>query len=144
MRSRRASDGIVRPLNCGVMRLAKAMRRALWLPTLLVLCFSCAATVPHQAILGTWKSNEALTLASMHQLGGLSPEAVELFENDFFGKLVVEYRRDTARSTFPDEDYDTGFEPYEVLEVAPGYVKIREWSKTLGQWSDATIHLEAI
>jgi hypothetical protein len=109
---------------------------------LFALCSSCAVTVPHQAILGTWKSDEAMTLASMHQIGGLSPEAVELFENDFFGKLVVEYRRDTARSTFPGEDYETGFEPYEVLEVAPDHIKIREWSETLGQWSELIVHLE--
>ena len=104
-------------------------------------CASCAA-VPQQPILGTWQSDEALTLASMREIGGLSPEAVALFEADFFGHLIVQYRRTTVRSRLVDDNYDTGFQPYEVLEATSRHVTIRSWDPTIAEWLETTLYID--
>lgn len=74
-------------------------------------------SLSHSPLLGKWQSDKDLTLASMREIGGLSQEAVQIFEPDFFGQLVLEYREATFRAMLPNEEYDTGYLPYRVVEV---------------------------
>lgn len=98
--------------------------------------------VPHYAFLGKWKSNEKLTLASMNRAKDVTPEARALFENDFFGHLVIEHKEHESRATNEKDDYDSGFEPYEVVEVTDKYIRIKEWSELLQQFDETTLYLE--
>ena len=56
----------------------------------------------------------------------------ELFENDFFGNLVVEYRENEARAISEKDGFDTGFLSYEVLEVSEEWIRLKESSENLG------------
>jgi hypothetical protein len=101
-----------------------------------------SSPVPHAAILGNWKSNEELTLRSMNKIGEIDSEVRKYLDNDFFGHLEVEWLRSTSRAVNPKDEFDTGFEPYEVLEVTPKYIKVRVWSSILEDYDESTMYLE--
>ena len=103
---------------------------------------SPSSELPHSAILGKWQSDEAKALESMREIGGLSDSANEIFENNFFGQLIVEYRPDSVRNLLPDEDWDSGFQKYEVMEVAPDCVRIRVWEESINDWLESDIHID--
>jgi hypothetical protein len=71
-------------------------------------------------LIGVWKSDEQKTLASMNQTTGVTKRAKEVFENDFFGRLNIEYRKDEWRSYFDGEedgiDGNEIFLPYTLVE----------------------------
>jgi len=108
---------------------------------LLVAQVACS-TLPQRAIIGVWKSDADRTLASMRIAGNVTPEALRIYENDYYGHLVIEYRRDTVRAWFDNSDYDTGYQPYEVVEVAPDHVVTREWNELLGRYQLTTTYME--
>jgi len=90
----------------------------------------CAAPA-HRAIIGTWKSDAQRTLQSMREIADMPPQARSYFENDFYGHLIVEYRVDTVRARFDNSGYDTGYQPYQVVEVTDGKIVTREWNEIL-------------
>ncbi|HLF11643.1 MAG TPA: hypothetical protein VJA26_10540 [Gammaproteobacteria bacterium] len=106
-----------------------------------VLAAGCAGP-EHRAIIGTWKSDAARTLASMREVVDVPQQVRAAFENDYHGHLVVEYRADTVRAYFDDGNYDSGYQPYEVVEVTDDYVVTREWNEVLAQFSDSTTYLD--
>jgi len=71
-------------------------------------------------LVGVWKSNAEKTLASMRSTDGITKKAKNLFENDFFGHLVAEYRKNDGRVYFDKDEENTvdmkEFSPYELLE----------------------------
>jgi hypothetical protein len=75
----------------------------------------------------------------MNSAEGVTEEARTLFENDFFGQLVVEYKENESRSVIERDDFDTGFQPYQVVEVTEDYIRIKESSKILGD-TETTIY----
>ena len=95
----------------------------------------------HHYLFGVWKSNEEMTLDSMNQVDGVTEKARELLEDDFFGNLVVEYREKETRAINEKDDFDTGFLPYEVLEVSEDRIRIKESSEILGE-TETTIYPE--
>ena len=103
---------------------------------------SASSELPHSAILGKWQSDEAKTLASMREIGGLCDSANEIFQNWFFGQLIVEYSSDSVRSLLLDEEWDGGFQKYEVMDVAPDRVRIRVWEGSINDWLDSDIHID--
>ena len=109
---------------------------------LLMLIGCDEGVVPHSALLGKWKSNEKLTLDSMNSVAGVVPKVRELFENDFFGHLVVEYKENEYRSINEKDNYESSFKPYEVLEVTDGYIRIRDWNDLLKDSEETTLHFE--
>ena len=56
-------------------------------------------STPHEAILGKWRSNAQLTLESVVQTKGITPQTRAFLEGDFFGHLEVEIREDDTRTT---------------------------------------------
>lgn len=99
-------------------------------------------SVPHEAILGMWKSNEQLTLQSVYRNDGLTHRSREILADDFFGHQLVEIREDESRTIHPKDDYDSGFEPYEVLEVSADYVRIKAWNSFFQDYNVRTLYLE--
>jgi len=67
----------------------------------------------------------------MHQVADMPAEARLYFESDFYGHLVVEYLGDSVRARFDNSDYDTGYQPYEVVKVTDGKIVTREWNEIL-------------
>ena len=118
------------------------MSRALLLIGILALAGCKGPTVPHEAIIGTWKSNERLTLRSVSETKRISPQSRAFLANDFFGHQVVEIREGESRTTHPKDDYDSGFEPYEVIEVSDDFVRIKAWSNFFQDYDVRTLYLE--
>ena len=98
--------------------------------------FGCSQK-PHKNLLGYWKSDEQKTLESMRVTPGVTDKAKELFENNFFGKLVVEYKEDTYRAKYVDEEDNLEefykYYPYKVIEVNEDYYLVESYSQLLGE-----------
>jgi len=101
---------------------------------------------PHEELLGYWKSNESRTLESMRKTPGIPMETREFFENNFFGKLVVEYKVDTVRSKYElDKDNIEEFYkyyPYKVLEKGKNYYLLESHSYISDENDINKIHME--
>jgi hypothetical protein len=96
----------------------------------------------HQAIIGTWKSDDEQTLQSMLKVADLPPHARSHFEDDFYGHLIVEYRVDTVRARFDNSNYDTGYQPYEVIEVSEEKIVTSEWNEILQKFETSTTFID--
>lgn len=104
---------------------------------------ACDSKPPrHSAILGKWRSNAQLTLESVVETKGITPRTRAFLESDFFGHQEVEIREDDTRTTDQRDDYDSGYEPYQVLEIADGYVRIRAWSNFFQGYDVRTLYLD--
>ena len=99
-------------------------------------------TVPHAAILGKWKSNARLTLQSVNRTPGLSALSRALLEDDFFGHLETEIREKDSRTINEKDNYDSGFEPYEVLEVTDDFVRIKAWNNFFQDYNERVLYLD--
>ena len=78
----------------------------------------------------------------MREVADVPPQVRAALENDYYGHLVVEYRADTVRAYFDDGNYDSGYQPYEVVEVTDDYVVTREWNEVLAEFGDSTTYLD--
>jgi len=77
------------------------------------------------SFVGTWQSNKQLTLESMRQSTLVDADARAVFEDDFFGRLVVDYRQYEGRSYFVDADERPEFEPHDIVDSGPNFVIFR-------------------
>ncbi len=84
-----------------------------------------------ESLQGIWKSNALKTLESMNSIADVTPPAREIFEAEFFGHLYVEFRGNNVRYWLDDEDFDTGFTEYELLDESESRVIIRGWDSVL-------------
>jgi len=100
------------------------------------------STPAHRAIIGIWQSDAEQTLQSMNQVADLAPHVRSRFENDFYGHLIVEYRVDTVRARFDNNNYDTGYRPYEVITVSDGEIVTREWNEILRIFETSTTFID--
>lgn len=102
--------------------------------------------IPHEDLLGYWKSNEPKTLESMRATPGITEKAKELFEKDFFGKLVIEYKADTYRAKFErEEDNIEEFDqyyPYKILKKGEGYYLVESYSQHLEENETKKIYMD--
>ena len=98
--------------------------------------------VAHEAILGKWRSNAPLTLKSVDRVEGITPQTRAFLHDDFFGHMEVEITEDESRTTHEKDDYDSGFEPYEVLEVSDDFVRIKIWSNFFQGYDVRTLYLD--
>ncbi len=101
-----------------------------------------AAEPPHAAIIGTWKSDAARTIDAVDDVDDIAAEVRAAFIDDYFGRLVIEYRLDTVRAHFDNSDYDSGYRPYEVVEVKDEYVITREWNEILRIYEESTTYID--
>ena len=117
------------------------MKVYLVLATLLIALVACEKK-PVNPLVGIWKSDAKKSLASMNQAGDVSAEARELFENDFFGHLFIEYTETESRSWLDNDELESDFEPYEVVEIGASHVTMRSYDELFGEDSDLTAFLE--
>lgn len=118
------------------------MPRPILLIGILVLLGCDFQSVPHEAILGKWKSNAKLTLKSVNDTAGLTRQSRAFLEDDFFGHQETEIRTNDSRTIDQRDNYDSGFEPYEVLEVADDYIRIKAWSNFFQGYDERILYLE--
>lgn len=99
-------------------------------------------SVRHEAILGKWKSNARLTVESVKETEGITLQTRTFLEDDFFGYMTVEIRENESRTTNEKDNFDSGVEPYEVLEITDAYVRIKAWSNFLQTFDERVLYLE--
>ena len=99
-------------------------------------------SIPHHAILGKWRSNAQLTLESVIVTEGITPQTRAFLERDFFGHMIIEIREKESRTTNEKDNYDSGFEPYEVLEISDDYIRIKAWSNFFQDYDERILYLD--
>ena len=103
---------------------------------LIFLSFNCFAQ--DFPLLGVWKSNEKMTLESMNRVEGVTKKSKKLFSNNFFGKLILDFRSDhELKSSIPGETDDleefNEYQPFEILSSTKDYVELRMYSEILNE-----------
>jgi hypothetical protein len=96
------------------------MIRALIFTLLVAVSSYLLAEEATSELIGVWKSDEQKTLASMNQTTGVTKEAKKIFEDNLFGRLKTEFRKDEWRAYFDAEEDNVegmeGFRPYALIE----------------------------
>ena len=82
------------------------------------------------AFVGTWQSDEPLTLASLRKSETVSPSDRETFTNDFFGERVMVFQLDRAKSYWVGEDWvgveqDDTWYKYDIVASGPDFMTLR-------------------
>jgi hypothetical protein len=80
----------------------------------LLLSLTANAESGSQRLLGAWKSNRELTLATFKYVPPMSPKGRALFEG-LFGKLTITYELARVCSRFPDETGEPTWMDYRVI-----------------------------
>ncbi len=129
--------------------------KQLYFIVFLILLTSCAKA-PKSELLGVWKSNEELTIESMNSIVGVTQKAKDIFENDFFGHLIAEYKETEARAYFDNceeecektnncgsvcDDFKK-FTPYELIEETDSYFIIQNYDELLSEDVEKTLYRE--
>ena len=78
----------------------------------------------------------------MYATEGLAPHSRELLNDAFFGHMETEIRETESRTTNKRDNYDSGFEPYTVLEVTDRFVRIKAWNSFFQDYDVRTLYLE--
>ncbi|MEM7430525.1 MAG: hypothetical protein AAF351_01170 [Pseudomonadota bacterium] len=118
------------------------MKRALLLLIFLTGCEREPPPLP-DAFLGTWRSDEALTLESMRQSDQITDDARAVFENRFFGRLVVIFTETERASFFADEDNLPDIVEHNIRDAGENFVVFVEPSNDeLGLSSERTWYVD--
>lgn len=116
------------------------MRSILSIALLLLCSFSIAEEYFY---VGVWQSDKAKTLESMREVEGIPQQAVELFEGDFFGRLVNVVKKDSFATYFVDDKpKEIVFIPAEIEILGPNKVRTRYFDQNSGLYSEAIITYE--
>ncbi|WP_223669570.1 hypothetical protein [Kangiella shandongensis] len=89
-------------------------------------------------LIGTWKSNEALTLKSMESTKGIPEKSREFFRNDFFGKLVVEVKRENFSSYFAGKAVESNTK-YEAKKIDDNNFIIKSYDEITQDYTELKI-----
>jgi len=134
---------IVKLMNTAILVSNRgSVLRILILASLLAMVAACETAPKHQAIIGVWESDADRTLQSMAAANNIPAEVQTLLSNDFYGHLTVEYRIDTVRAHFDNQNYDTGYQPYEVVSVDGDVIVTREWNELREVFEESTTYLD--
>lgn len=91
------------------------------LTLLMILGIAPALAADQCALCGAWRSHEQRTLEEVSRSTLITSQQRELFEDDYFGRLIVEIRPGQGRSYFHDEDPATvPWERHVFAELSPG------------------------
>ena len=112
--------------------------------SLLALAVSFAGCAPagQRALLGVWKSDAGRTLVSMRATPGIPDAKRAALADDYYGHLIVEYRKDTVRAHFDNSNYDSSYQPYKVVEATRERIVTDEWNEVLGDFQRTTTYFD--
>ncbi len=98
--------------------------------------------MPQRALLGSWVSDAPRTLASMRATSGIPEARRSALADDYYGHLIIEYRKDTMRARFDNRDYDSGYQPYKIVEATPERIVTDEWNEVVGEFQRTTTYFD--
>lgn len=107
---------------------------------LTLLASSASSNEVHETIIGKWQSDETLTLEDMNR-HSITTKARDIFEDDFFGKLIIIIRKNEFASYFLGED-EPKFEPYEIIESNENSITIQYYWEYIDDYNEMTLYLE--
>ncbi len=90
-------------------------------------------------LLGKWRSDEERTLQEVQKIPALPEKFRELFENNFFGKLVFEFTKNKIYSEF---DGETSEGSYKVVRSTDESITVRARSSLLQEDEETTYYLD--
>lgn len=86
---------------------------------------------------GVWQSDKAKTLESMREVEDIPQKAIELFEGDFFGRLVNVVKKDSFATYFVDDKpKEIVFIPAEIEILAPNKVRTKCFDQDSGLYTE--------
>lgn len=108
------------------------MRHRIALIALASIPVLCSAQVP-ECFVGRWKSDEILTLADMRKHPEVTEKARDLFENSFFGHLVLIFGPRHVGGYLEGEQTreDLSFNRVDIVASGPNWLTLR--SRVLGE-----------
>ncbi|WP_045857727.1 hypothetical protein [Teredinibacter purpureus] len=118
------------------MKLKKLLTSLSLLLSALVISIATPLAVAQQQVfyIGTFQSNEAMTLASMEAMDGIPEKEKVHYRKKFFGKLVNEFRFDSFTTYFanlPPEAKD--FVPADIRRISDNAVRIKYFHEQRGE-----------
>ncbi len=116
------------------------MLKKSFLVTLLFLCFNFPVGAT-SFLVGTWKSNEKLTLQSMEKTKGIPEKTREAFRNDFFGKLTIKVKEKTFSAYFDGKPLELDIK-YEVIQINTNNYLIKSYDAPSQDTSEQKIIIE--
>ena len=92
----------------------------------LIFLISCteAQSIPPE-LLGTWQSDEELTLESVRKSDSVPRSDLAIFEDDFFGDRVIIFREIEIGAYFENSADEPVFGPYDIVDSGDEFVVLR-------------------
>ena len=92
----------------------------------LIVLISCTEAQPiPPAFLGTWQSDEKLTLESVRESDSVPISDLAIFEDDFFGDRVIIFREFEIGTCFENSEDEPVFCPYDIVDSGDDFVVLR-------------------
>ena len=103
------------------------MRHAVFIVLLSFMSVDALASDLRTQFVGKWRSDEPKTLESMRLHPEITDRVRKLFENKFFGRLVLVVTEKQSASYWAEEEGKAKleFEPYEISEVGKDYLVVK-------------------
>lgn len=110
-----------------------AMPRIAYLVAVAAVFFASACSERQQipeAFVGTWRSDEALTLASLDDSKGVTSADIRMFSDEFFGNRVIVYKAREFRAYWVGGEW-SGVEqevrwiPYDIVASGPDFMTLQ-------------------
>jgi len=121
----------------------KNMSKLLTIIMLLAAPALCLGDEMPDWLIGVWQSNEKMTLDDMNNNHEVSQKAHQVFDHDFFGKLIQVVRKNESASYFVDEKpKNIKFEKYKKVIVKENSVTFIQYSEVINDDMESTIYKE--
>lgn len=109
----------------------------LYISLLIFLC-SASCSASEFPLIGSWKSNEGLTLSSMSKISGIPEKAKLELESGIFGKLILDFNsKNEVKSYIPGETDDieefNSYQKFQILEQNEEYIELKQYNEILDQ-----------
>ena len=104
-----------------------------------------ATEAPGNPLIGIWKSNSELTLASLNAIDGISENSREYLKQNVFGRLTREFTESHLRTYFgrvKEDETESAFQPYQILNRDAEKITIEHTEPLSGKSITSIFYLE--
>lgn len=92
---------------------------------------------------GSWQSNEKMTLVSMEKVKGIPEKTREAYRDNFYGKLINIIRKDSFTTYFADQKPDhLNFVNAEITVLPKDTIRFKYFHETRDQYVEREISFE--
>lgn len=128
----------------------RAMRKVVFYFFVAAICLASACSERPQipeAFVGSWQSDEALTLESLSHSNSVTPEDMKLFSDDFFGDRVIVFGTHEGMAYFigqewADIEQSPEWYPYDIASSGSDFVTLRHPTTEYTEAGETTWRLD--